>query len=146
MEHLEFELQKKVAKYLNLVHPKILFLSDTIANVKLTLQQQVRNKLIQKDGFKCPDMLILRPNDKYHGLFIELKKESPYKKDGRLKKQVVPIYKTIKGVKVKIGEYDHLKEQEKTLIELNKLGYYACFVWSYDSAINIIENFLNNEL
>lgn len=146
MKHLEFELQKKIANYLNVVHPKILYLSDTIANIKLTPQQQQRNKLIQKAGFKCPDVLILKPNEKYHSLFLELKLESPYKKDGSLKKQMIPIYKKIGGKKIKIGEYNHLEEQERTLKELNNLGFYACFVWSYEAAIQIIDNYVKNIL
>lgn len=93
----EFELQKSICKWLDLQYPNILYLSDTIASVKLTMPQQQRNKSIQKKGFKCPDLLILQPNDIYHGLFIELKVKSPYKKDGTLFKD------------------EHLEEQQKQL-------------------------------
>lgn len=122
----EYELQKSICKWLDLQHPKLLYLSDTIASVTLTFPQQVRNKAIQKNGFKCPDLLILEPNDVYHGLFIELKVKSPYKKDGTLFKD------------------DHLKEQQKTIKELSLKGYYSCFSWDFEMTINIINEYLNN--
>ena len=53
MNHKEYNLQKQVCRYLNLKHPKVLYMSDTIANLKLTKQQAGRNKAIQKDGFHC---------------------------------------------------------------------------------------------
>ena len=77
----EFEIQKAICDYLELQYPKVLFLSDTIASIKLTIPQQVRNKSIQKEGFKCPDLLILEPRGKYAGLFIEIKVVTPYKKE-----------------------------------------------------------------
>ena len=47
MKHPEYDLQKTVCQYLEMQYPKVLFLSDTIASVKLTKQQAVRNKAIQ---------------------------------------------------------------------------------------------------
>ena len=35
MKHLEYQLQKDVCRYISLRYPKVLFLSDTIGNVKL---------------------------------------------------------------------------------------------------------------
>ena len=128
MKHTEFELQKSICKYLDLKYPNVLYLSDTIASVKLTLPQAARNKSIQKQGFKCPDLLILQPNDAYYGLFIELKKESPYKKSGGLKK------------------CDHLEAQNKTIEDLMLKGYFACFSWTYEGTIKIIEDYLSNNL
>jgi len=122
----EFELQKSICKWLDLQYPNILYLSDTIASVKLTMPQQQRNKSIQKKGFKCPDLLILQPNDIYHGLFIELKVKSPYKKDGTLFKD------------------EHLEEQQKTIKDLNSKGYFSCFSWGFDMTKSIIEEYLNN--
>lgn len=125
MKHPEFELQKEVCKYLNLQYPNVLYLSDTIANVKLTPQQAGRNKLIQKQFFKCPDLLILEPNKYgYSGLFIELKIKSPFKKNGE------------------VFQDDHLKGQEKTILELNQKGYCATFCTGFDEAKNVIDNYL----
>ena len=122
----EFELQKSICKWLDLQYPNLLYLSDTIASVKLTIPQQVRNKAIQKKGFKCPDLLILQPNDIYHGLFIELKIKSPYKKDGTLLKD------------------EHLEEQQKTIKDLNLKGYFSCFSWGFEMTKDIINKYLNN--
>ena len=85
MKHEEYELQKSVARYLSLIYPEVDFLSDTIASIKLTERQASRNKLIQKKGFKCPDLLILEPRKDYCGLFIELKIATPFKKTAQLK-------------------------------------------------------------
>ena len=101
MKHLEYQSQKEVCRYLSLRYPDVLFLSDTIGNVKLTMLQAARNKAIQKYGFACPDLLILQPNKEYKGLFIELKIKSPFKKDGTLLKN------------------EHLEEQQKAIDKLN---------------------------
>ena len=124
----EYILQKHVCEWLSLQHSEVLFLSDTIASVKLTKQQAVRNKLIQKNGFKTPDLLILEPNQKYNGLFIELKVESPFKKNGELKSN------------------EHLEAQQKSIEELNKKGYYACFSWGFENTIDLIRNYFKNTM
>jgi hypothetical protein len=125
MKHPEYELQKQVCKYLDYQYPKVIYMSDTIAACKLTIPQQVRNKAIQKEGFKCPDLLIFYPKGVYHGLFIELKVETPYLKDG----------KTLKA-------NQHIKEQDKTMDELRRLGYMACFAWSFEGAVYLIDNYM----
>lgn len=124
----EFELQKQVCRWLCIQHPKILFLSDTIASVKLTIPQQNRNKLIQKQGFKTPDLLIFEPNEKYNGLFIELKVKTPFKLNGDLLKD------------------EHLEGQYITIQKLRDKGYYACFSWSFEMTAKIINDYLNNKL
>jgi len=122
--HYEFELQKAVAKYLSMKYPKVLFMSDTIANLKLTMGQASRNKLIQKSKFKCPDIIILKPKRGYHGLFIELKIKSPFKKDGTLLKN------------------EHLEGQQRTIEQLNELKYFATFATGFDEAKTIIDNYM----
>ena len=124
MKHNEFELQKAVCNYLKLKYPSVLFDSDTIANVKLTAPQQARNKAIQKEGFKRPDICIYYPTELYSGLFIELKIETPYKKDGTLKSG------------------DHLRGQYETMKHLTALGYHCSFAWTFDMAIQIIDKYL----
>jgi len=126
MKHQEYSLQKQICKWLQYQHRSVLFLSDTIAAVKLTIPQGARNKAIQKEGFKTPDLLILQPNDKYHGLFIELKIESPYKKNGELKSS------------------EHLEGQLKSIEQLKERGYYATFSWSFSMTTKIINDYLNN--
>ncbi|SOC79840.1 hypothetical protein SAMN06296241_1378 [Salinimicrobium sediminis] len=120
----EFKLQKSICHYLDIQYPKTLYLSDTIASVKLTIPQQVRNKSIQKAGFKCPDLLILEPRKGYAGLLIELKTKSPYKKNGELLKN------------------DHVEQQAKTLKELEVKGYKTCFCWSFEMTKKVIDLYL----
>ena len=105
-------------------YPRILLLSDNIASIKLTIPQQVRNKSIQKEGFKCPDLLILEPRGKYAGLFIEIKVVTPYKKNGELKKS------------------DHLEGQDKSLKDLAKKGYYTGFAWGFQGVKDVIDNYM----
>lgn len=124
----EFILQKQICQWLSLQYPHILFLSDTVASVKLTTPQAIRNKSIQKVGFKTPDLIIFFPNKHYSGLFLELKAESPYKKDGTLFKN------------------EHLEAQQKSINELNCLGYYACFSWGFNKTEKIITDYLQNNI
>ena len=120
----EFDLQKRVCSYLRAVHPDVLFMSDTIASLKLTKFQAIRNSQIQKPGFKTPDLLIFLPKGGYNGLFIELKIESPYKQNGELKSNV------------------HIKEQSKTMSKLKELGYYADFQWNFNEIVKLINWYL----
>ena len=75
----EFILQKQICQYLQLQYPSVLFVS-TGSSFKLTMPQAIRNKSIQKDGFHCPDLIILEPKRDFAGLFLELKVETPFKK------------------------------------------------------------------
>jgi len=126
MKHEEYELQKSVARYLSYQYSEIDFLSDTIASVKLTERQAGRNKLVQKNGFKCPDLLILEPRNGFSGLFIELKIETPFKKDGT----------------IKASSKDHLKLQQECLLKLSSKGYKAEFSWGFDMTKQIIDEYL----
>ena len=99
------------------------------------MQQAVRNKAIQKAGFKCPDILILEPYKKdgeiiYGGLFIELKTESPYlKKDPTVLKA-----------------NPHIEAQMETIKKLKKKGYYAVMLWHYDEITALIDAYLKGAL
>ena len=127
MKHHEYDLQVAVCRYLSYQYPDILFTSDTIANLKLTPTQAGRNKKIQKTGFSTPDLLILEPRNEFSGLFIELKIDTPFKKDGT----------------IKASTKDHLKLQLETIEKLNKKGYFCCFSWGFEMTKEIIDNYLN---
>jgi hypothetical protein len=128
MKHEEYELQKSVARYLSLQFPDVEFMSDTIASVKLTDRQAGRNKLIQKNNFKCPDLLIFEPRNGFCGLFIELKIQTPFKKDGT----------------IKASSKDHLKLQNECLQKLTSKGYKAVFSWGFDMTKEIIDQYLKD--
>ena len=124
MKYLEYNLQKKVAKYLTLEYKDVFFMSDTIASVKLTGPQQARNKAIQCPSFHCPDLTIFRARKGYHALFLELKKETPFKKDGTLKKS------------------EHLENQRDTMLKLTEEGYLCFFAWDFEQCKRIIDDYL----
>jgi hypothetical protein len=120
----EFELQKAVATYLVRQYPGVLFLSDARAFLKLTIPQAVRSKQVQKPDFACPDVLIFEKRKGYGALFIELKAETPFRKDGKLKKD------------------EHLQSQLETIETLQKKGYAACFQWDFGSCKDTIDFYL----
>lgn len=126
----EYLLQCQVCAYLEIQYSDVFFLSDTIATLKLKPQQQVRNKKIQKRDFHCPDIIIFQSNNKYKNLFIELKNETPFCKDGR----------------IKASQNDHLEKQYQTIQKLKRIGNYACFSWGFDMTKEIIDKYFKNEL
>jgi hypothetical protein len=123
----EYELQKQICRYISLQYNETLFLSDTVASVALTKMQGVRNKAIQKQGFKTPDLIILEPKGKYHGLCIELKIKSPFKKNGELLKS------------------EHLEGQQKSIFNLHKKGYFAKFSWGFEQTRDLIDWYMNQK-
>lgn len=123
----EFDLQRNVCSYLKAAHPEVLFMSDTIASLKLTKMQAKRNSQIQKPGFKTPDLIVFEPKGKFKGLFIELKVESPYKLNGELKSD------------------KHIREQAATIEDLKKRGYHASFQWEFDKIVKLINWYLRSK-
>jgi len=67
-----------------------------------------------------------------------VKKETPYRKNGKLKKQAA--YEIVGGIRMK---YDHLQRQSEMLEKLKQRGYMAEFIWTFDMAKEIIDNYLN---
>jgi hypothetical protein len=122
MKHQEYDLQKAVCNYLNAQYPDILYIS-TGTSLKLTMMQAVRNKAIQKNDFKCPDLLILEPKYPWLGLFIELKIEPYLKQNGNFKSE-------------------HIKAQNDTLFKLNNKMYYATFSVGFEQTKRIIDEYL----
>ena len=134
----EAQLQKSISDYLKLRHPNILFNVD-LSGVKLPIGLAVKVKQL-RSGRAFPDMVIYEKKRGYNALFMELKKSSPYLKDGKtLKKQMQT--RKIKGVPI---SYDHLQEQNEMLQKLNARGYLATFVWDLDAAIKLIEWYLGS--
>lgn len=120
----EFELQCAIAEYLRTAHKGVMFLSDTRASLRLTFPQQVRAKKIQADGFACPDLMIFAVRGTYAGMFLELKAESPYRKDGLLRVDA------------------HLARQMGAIEHLRGEGYHADFYWEFETAQTAIDRYL----
>jgi hypothetical protein len=120
----EFALQRQVAQYIRMQYKDVLFMSDTVASVKLTKPQAIRNKSIQKPHFKTPDLIIFEPKINYCGMFLELKVESPFLKDGITPKS------------------EHISGQQKSINDLRKKGYYANFGVGFDDCKKQIDTYL----
>lgn len=127
MVHTEYDFQVALCNYLNLQYPKVNYFSDTIASIQLSKSQARRNKNIQKSGFKLPDLIILEPRKNFCGLLLELKIETPFKKNGE----------------IKASQNDHLKLQHLELQNLSQKGYKALFVWNFEMAKEVIDEYLN---
>ena len=123
-QHMEYELQTQICQYLNYRYPKVLYMSDSVASVKLTMQQAIRNKAIQKKFFKTPDLIIFQPTILHFGMFLELKIETPFLKNGITPKS------------------EHISGQLKTIKDLRNLGYYADFGVGYDDCKKQIDEYL----
>lgn len=124
----EAELQKQVAIYIRMQYPDVIFHSDFGSGVKLT-PWQARMQKMQNGGRRAwPDMMIAEPIGKYHGLFIELKREG-----ARLKKQN--------------GEWasSHIAEQNIMLNELSNKGYKAEFAIGFEQALDLIDDYLGGK-
>ena len=112
------EVCKPLSKYIQLQYPDVLFHFDLAGN-KLTTLQAVKNKAIQKPGFKFPDLQIIRKGKPV--LFLELKH-----KDYRLKSG---------GIK----STQHIKEQKASLNDLERSECYALFACGFEEAKEIID-------
>lgn len=127
-------LQQQVADYLRLHYPDVLFRSDFGAGLRMTMGQAVRQKRLNGGRRAWPDMFIAQPMEsdkgqiswrRYHGLFIELKKDGT-----RLKK--------------KSGEWasEHIAEQAAMLSDLQDRGYKATFAIGFEDAKLQIDEYL----
>ena len=118
----EKTLHRQVCEYIKKAYPKVIFNTD-MAGIKLSIGQakQVKN-LRSSNAF--PDIVIYKSVGFIHGLFLELKSETPYKLTGELKKD------------------KHLKEQQEMIDKLNGLGYLAFFAWEFQQAKMIIDSYL----
>lgn len=125
----ESELQQKVADYLRLQYPDVLFHSDYGSGVKLTARQAAIQKRQNGGRRGWPDLFIAQGNAEghtyYYGLFIELKREGT-----RIKK------------KSGVWASDHIAEQAEVLQQLKKKHYSAAFAVGFDEAKKIIDEYL----
>lgn len=118
----EEHLQTIICRYISLQYPHILFNID-LSGVKLPIG--IAKKISRlRSNRAFPDMVIYAKKGNYGALFLELKRETPYRKDGKLKKN------------------KHLEEQNVIIERLKEEGYAASFVWNFDQAKKIIDDYL----
>lgn len=121
----ELDIQIQVADYLRLRYPNVLFHSDYGSGLRLTPGQAVKQKRLQGGRRAWPDLFIAHPMGKYHGMYLELKKDGT-----RLQKRN--------------GDFasEHIKEQWEMLGALTLRGYRAEFACGFDEAKKIIDEYL----
>ena len=118
----EEKLHKQICQYIATQYPATLFNTD-LAGVKLSKAQAGKAKMLRScTGF--PDIVIYRPGKYGAALFIEVKKDCPYKRDGSLKSS------------------EHLQRQEQVHERLKAKGYWAAFVWTFEMAKVLIDEHL----
>jgi hypothetical protein len=122
----EEQLQIKCNDWINYRYPEFskLFFFNSFQGMRLSFGQI--NKAKKTGGLKkgLPDFMFLKNNGTYSSLFIELKKESPYLKNGELK------------------EDEHLQLQRDVIEQLKIEGHYACFCCSFDDFKTIVTNYM----
>jgi hypothetical protein len=119
----EDSLSQQISDYISLQYPTVIAHFDTGSGGNTSIGMAMRNKrLNKKNGF--PDLFIAEPRKNFAGLFIELKIESPFKKDGSLKKN------------------EHLEAQRDMLLKLQSKGYHASFGVGFESTKIIIDTYL----
>lgn len=141
----EHQLYVKIAQHLQENYPDVIYRFDIAADLKLTQGQAKKFKTLHpKRGY--PDLFIAKPkvilstnSNAYtlngeqveikYGFYLELKAEgnSPFKKDGTLKKD------------------QHLEEQNEYLERLRKVGYKAEFATGLEEAVTMIDNYLQGK-
>lgn len=121
----EEKMHQSVCHYLGYQYPGIVFISEA-SGIRVGKGMAIKLKKIRSND-TLPDLYILEPRGKYHGLVLELKTEEAhiYKKDGTLRSN------------------EHVEAQNKTLKKLRDKGYYAVFAVGLDQAIEIIDNYMD---
>lgn len=117
----EKELHRSICSYLKI--RGVLYNTD-LSGIKMTMGQAKQARELRCcNGF--PDITVYEPRGQYKALFLEVKKETPFKKDGTLKSN------------------DHLREQAEMLEVLNERGYYAQFAWDFNATVDVIDWYLS---
>ena len=118
----EYRLHKSICDYIRFQFPKIMFNSG-MEGLNLSKTARGKAKMLRSErGF--PDLTIFEVKHGYGSLHLEIKTESPFKKNGELKAS------------------EHLLEQQIVIDKLRNRGYRAEFVWSLDQAMEIIKSYL----
>ena len=121
----ERNLTNMVAEYLQRRYPSVIYRFDLASDQRLSIQQAKRNSKIHgKLSRGYPDLLILEPRNIWHGLFLELKTTTPFKKDGGLKKD------------------QHLERQNSFHLKLINKGYKAGFSTGFEETKKRIDEYL----
>lgn len=122
----ELKLQKKIADYLKTNYPGVYFISDALG---LNTSWGIKQILLQTNSeHKHLDIFIAKKSvyGNFSGLFMEIKSESPFNKDGS----------------IRASKDDHLLKQHEVIKMLRMEGYKAEFEWRLEIAVEVIHAYL----
>lgn len=129
----EEQVQRDVVKFVHSAYPGVYV--DADYSGFFNIQNKIRRARfhsLKTKGVKFPDIKIYEPSPcgKYHGLFIELKKDSVnvLNQDGSFRKD------------------EHLEGQKTTLENLAKKGFYTCFAIGFEAAKKVINMYMQGKL
>ncbi len=114
----EAHLQTALINYIKLKYPKIRYCASLGGQYQ---KYDSQRKKAKSTGYVAgfPDLQICEPNNKYNGLFIE----------------------------VKLNKRCYASDQQKRWIkDLNERGYYAVVCKGLDACIETLDNYINNTL
>lgn len=134
MKKIEETISLKLARYLKIQYPKLIYRFDIGADVRLTIGQATKVKALQMNDRGYPDLFIAKSSKGFHGLYIELKKDKSevFLKDGVTFK---------KRMNKKTGKC-HIQEQHEMHERLRAEGYQVLWGFGFDDAINKIKDYL----
>ncbi len=121
----EEKLQIAISTYLKVQYPDVYFMSDS-SGLRLPMGLAVKAKK-QRSKHAQLDLVILEPRAPFHGLIIELKKDTKevYKMNGDFRKS------------------EHIDEQNKSIEQLKDKMYFCCYGFGFDNTKEIIDLYLN---
>lgn len=123
MKSKEQNLQMAVTNYIKLIGRGSLLFTCDLSGVFVKNKNQAMKLSRMRSHKGVPDVMIFEPRKGYHGLFIELKAESPYLKSGKLSRS------------------KHIQEQNNYMEMLRERGYKAEFAVGFDEAKKIIDTY-----
>lgn len=118
----ERRLQLQVSEFLKMQYPDVIFWSND-SGEKKPMGLAVLNKRM-RSGSKIPDLWISEARGGFFGLYIELKTESPLRKNG-------------------LPKSEHVIRQAEMIDRLNERGYMACFGVGLESTMATIRMYLS---
>lgn len=121
-------MQNQICKYLAIQYPGVEYRTDKDGQYAKGGALWDKKRQSGKKGF--PDVIIAKPNAKYGGLVIELKKEGikVFKRDGTLRTD------------------EHLSDQAWWLEWFKSLGCYSTFAVGFNEAKQIIDDYMTDLL
>lgn len=125
MKKIEEDLHIAICNYIKLQYPKVFFMSDA-SGLRMPIGLAVKFHKMHSSHSQL-DIIVLHPSKSFNGLVMEVKRglNEVFKNNGE--------YRNSK----------HVIEQNKSIEHLTDLGYMVQYVFSFDEAKELIDEYLN---